>query len=941
MLQEIDKHIATINHSIDWASKFGKGTFPVETFVKYRRRLKKIRAALDENCAAAAYGESQVGKSYLMSSLLSTASSLFEIEHDGQLYSFINDINPSGGENTKKESTGVITRFTVAKGQPSASGMVKVRLLSVVDIILLIVDSYHKDVIINPEKALKYDDIDTALAESIPLWIDKSGQQTVITEDDIEDILDYCREIIGNNAASIYQSRFCSIVAPAIQHITFDKWVDVFSLLWNKNTEISRLFSTLINEYQKLGFTSEVYVPFEAVLRSNGTLLKIEWLDTVCGINPDMGKDIPFTDVYDRQGKLLSHNFGKGNLSALTAELTFELPQTITAERPFLTQIDLLDFPGARSRDEFEESKIHAVLPEILRRGKVAYLFNKYSRTMKISSVLFCHHNDQKTVATIGKDISKWIENNIGRTPQEREAMLQHTAGIAPLFMVATKFNIDLERTRNDTPDHLDTLDNHWGRFKTIIPEIINPDHWLDEWVPEGRLFSSTAFQNIYPLRDFYWSAKNNLFDGYSDGATKSPETALHIDPDFPDYMDALRESFLHNDFVRKHFADPEQTWDNVATPNNDGSKAIIQSLNAIANVLDEARRKKYLAELRSIQQEMLHSLTPYFKPEDSAEKNKKVRQISSDIQFDLTYSVGAKPDIFGQIIDGLMVHVGDIRDIAYDIIICHSDTPKDFSAIHFIRAAAGINLQDSREENIRKLCLHFNCDEQQLTRHLGKHHCTIDEITSKSITTPTTIGDVVANHILDFWVAHLNSQALKLEPILPHAEEVVYMLTSLQNKLGIRKILTDKINQYCTIFNPNEQPNAIADFVALTLNNFVSNAGRNYIPDDAIGDISRKAQVCQLKIDTSANAWEISRKPQPLTETLNALDNAADIINQPNIDLSTLKKLPLWNNFFRWQNLVTIGLIYSSDISQCDPVANEQIKSIIDDCSSLYNQNS
>ena len=219
--------------------------------------------------------------------------------------------------------------------------------------------------------------------------------------------------------------------------------------------------------------------------------------------------------------------------------------------------------------------------------------------------MLFCHHNDQKTEPTIGETINSWIEDNIGRTPEERAKLLLNTNGIAPLFMIATKFNIDLERTKTDNVDNLDKLDDHWNRFDTVIPEIIKPNKWFDEWVPKGGFFTSSAFQNVYPLRDFYWSGKNNLFVGYQDGEKKSEETGIYVHQDFPDYMEYLRKSFLRNDFVKTHFSNPEETWNNVATINNDGSKAIIRSLDSIANVLDDARRKKYLSELQTIKKEM------------------------------------------------------------------------------------------------------------------------------------------------------------------------------------------------------------------------------------------------------------------------------------------------------------------------------------------------
>lgn len=937
MIQDIDKHLDLIESSIAWAKDFGKDSFPVTVFKEYRRKLRKIRSALEEKCSAAAYGESQVGKSYLMSSLLSSADSPFVIQSGGRSYSFIDELNPSGGNNAKIESTGVITRFSISKGGNTMADYVKVRLLSVVDIILLIADSYYNDIKLNPDTILKYDEINKTLEGLSSLWASKIKQQDEIAEDDIKDIYDYIKDIIGNNAASVYQSNFCKIVAPIIQYVPYDKWVDIFSLLWNKNAEMSHLFSVLINEYKKLDFNTEVYVPFDAVLREKGTILKIEWLDTVCGVNIDTGRDIIYTDIFDKKGNIIARNFGKGNLSALIAELTFELPETIAQERKFLNKIDLLDFPGARSREKFKENEIHTVLPKILRRGKVAYLFNKYSRSLRISSVLFCHHNDQKTEPTIGETINNWIEDNIGRTPDERARLLLDTNGIAPLFMIATKFNIDLERTKTDSIDNLDKLDDHWNRFDTVIPEIIKPNKWFDDWVPKGGYFTSSAFQNVYPLRDFYWSGKNNLFIGYQDGEIKSEETGVFVHPDFPDYMEYLRKSFLKNDFVKTHFSHPEETWNDVATINNDGSKAIIRSLDSIANVLDEARRKKYMSELQSIKQEMYQALSVYFEPEDSEEKNRKVKQICGDIRRSLVLTIGTKPEIFGKIIDSLMVPVGDLRDIAYDIIICHSDTPKDFSAINFIRATVGINPKDRRDVNVAKLCDYFSCDVEQLDKDLKDKGCTIEEVISSDSETLTTVADVVTKHIIDYWVAYLNNQAKRIGNILPHADEVVFMLVSLLKKLGVRKVISEKIDRYCNVFSLNEQPNAIADFASLTLNNYVSSVGRNYINDNEISDINAKAQKCNLTIDTAPDTWDVVRKPQPLIQTLKAFDESANTINQDVINMEILRKLPLWDNFLRWQNLVTIGLIYASDISRCDPIANEKIRGIMEKCLTLY----
>ena len=940
MIKDIDRQLDVVRDSLLWADKYNKNSFPIEQFKDYRRKLKRIREALIANCSAAAYGESQVGKSYLMSSLLSSPDQPFVIENDGKEYNFIYDINPSGGNNTKIESTGVITRFTLQRDLQKAPGLIKVRNLSIPDIILMVADSYYNDIKIDPSSILRYDNINQELETLSGIWKGHSDTYNYITEDDIRDIGDYMRDVVGNAAAAVHQSNFVKTIAPVIDRIPPEQWADLFSLLWNKNAEMTRLFVTLMDAYSRLGFRQEVYVPFSALLRENGSLLKIEWLDSVCGIMPEVNGEIMTTDVYDAAGQKIAENFGKGELSSLIAELTFEIPEKVAANRSFLERLDLLDFPGARSREKYKEKDIASVIPKILRRGKVAYLFNKYSRSLLISSVLFCHHNDQKAEATIGETINSWIVDNIGEDAVSRASVLRASRGISPLFMIATKFNIDLERTRNDRPDSPETLDKHWNRFDTVIPEIIKPNRWLDEWICPAPGMPLQPFRGIYPLRDFYWSGKNLLFDGYDDENNLSGETSVHVHPDYPDYWQRLRDSFLKNDFVKRHFKNPEHTWDEVATVNCDGSEPIIRDLNNISIVLDDARRSRYMLQLREIKKEIENALTVYYEPEDVEAKNKKVRLIAGDIRRSLIKAIASDPATFGRILDSLMVSPEALRDIAYDIIVRHLDSPLDFSAINFVRAQAGVDLNQSRAENAERLMQYLFLDsEDELNAYLKKEYgSTLDELLTENSFTLSTIGDVVTKHIVDYWVDHLNGQSVRLCDQLPHADEVVYTIITLFNRLGLRGKIAERINAYADMFDENEQCNAIGDYASLVLNNFVTSVGRHHINDEERDTINEKAARCRVTVDFSPEGWDKVRHRRPLLETLEALDESASTINSPNINIDLLRKLPFWSNFFRWENFLTIGLLYSSDISRCDPLANKQLRELIDINQQLYN---
>jgi hypothetical protein len=117
-----------------------------------------------------------------MSSLLSSPEAPFVITNAEKSFSFIDDINPSGGNNAKVESTGVITRFTLQKDNNLMKDYVKILNLSVVDIILLLTDSYYNDIKINPDNVLKYDDINRQLEQMGGLWNAHIIQQDKIRE---------------------------------------------------------------------------------------------------------------------------------------------------------------------------------------------------------------------------------------------------------------------------------------------------------------------------------------------------------------------------------------------------------------------------------------------------------------------------------------------------------------------------------------------------------------------------------------------------------------------------------------------------------------------------------------------------------------------------------------------------------------------------------------
>ena len=280
------------------------------------------------------------------------------------------------------------------------------------------------------------------------------------------------------------------------------------------------------------------------------------------------------------------------------------------------------------------------------------------------------------------------------------------------------------------------------------------------------------------------------------------------------------------------------------------------------------------------------------------------------------------------------MIPVSDIRKIAYDIVVLKTEVPVDFNEILLIRTQARINPSDDKELNIKKLCNYYAREIDALESLFAKKGFSIDDVISNECNVAATVADVVSNRILEYWGNFINKQVTGLDKYLPHSDDVAFMLQNLCKRLGVQRTISDKIDTYSRVFPNTDLPNAIADYASLTLNNFVSSIGRSYMNDNDIETIRKKAHSCNLEIDLSPEASDVNRREISVYDALKAFDDAED---PTNVSLQTLMKLPFWDNFQRWKNLLIIGLLYSADVSHCDPIANAEMKKIIDSCKNLY----
>ncbi|MDE5969061.1 MAG: putative virulence factor, partial [Muribaculaceae bacterium] len=323
----IQSRINAINDALAWI-KVNKPDQYEQRFlqlVNERCRLRKIQATELHNPAIAAYGESQKGKSYVITNLLSDNGSPFTVTAPEREFDFVKEINPI---TNNVEATGVVTRFTTFSNSPSRYNPeypVLIKLLGVVEVATILCDGYHSDI-------TDYSSYSDAEIQQIAADIyDRYSSMpeiadTPISEDDIIEMKQYLTRSSGGNTQSLTRSPYFDRLALVARRIPRSEWADVFSPLWHRNATLTRLFSLLIDALGRLNFASEVYLPISAVLNNNLTLMSVQRIN-------ELGSDgkneaAYFSDVLitlPNGQTTTATNFDKSELSALCAEAVFKI----------------------------------------------------------------------------------------------------------------------------------------------------------------------------------------------------------------------------------------------------------------------------------------------------------------------------------------------------------------------------------------------------------------------------------------------------------------------------------------------------------------------------------------------------------------------------------------------------------------------------------------
>ena len=929
--QDISRLTAALQQAFAWSRHVpeAEALSYKEKLVDIRRGLKKIQYALAEQCSAAAFGESQMGKSYLVSALLSTPDRPFRVTDGTAAYNFLNDINPSLPGSTI-EATGVVTRFTTRLREGEVPpGSVRVRLLTVTDIVLILCEAYYNQTDYNTAHIPSSEALNLRLGNIHPSGGDEGHR--LLGEDDVADIHEYLKTNgIIKKCGTLEASNYFNFLLTNVERLDDTQIKDVVKLLWNGNEHISRLFDDLLAAYEMLGFSETVYVEFDAVLRRYGTLLDVTRLNEMYRAPEVVGSDYRPTARVALPGGRPAIEMKKSFLSALTAELTFAVPAEQTAGRPFLEKLDLLDFPGARRPENTREDKLAEGnnLSIVLRRGKVSYLFNKYSAAKRINTLLFCHNNNQSAECTMGGLLGEWVTRNVGAGKTEREAFVRR-AGLAPLFVVCTWFNKDLDY-QDEKPGDPDSLSIRWKRrFGTVLEtEVLksagDATHWFNRWTD-----SSPAFNNLYLLRDFKYSRA--IFKGY-DPEKGSAETELIRPEAFPDFMERLKDSFLTDRFVQAHFASPVTAWDEAASPRMDGTSAIIDSLNRLAPNVTAARDEKFGKDLAALRRELNLLLESYYHPDSGDDQIKQAKRQAGQACLQLDCCNGADPYFFGYFTDCMMLPEADVYEIAHRILFGFEDQKPMSSAEAGIFMSAGLSSEASRQDNIERLCDYLGVDTEEECRDaLAERDVDIEVLLSQDKMqhgSTDTLVETIEHYWLETFLPAHCVEAVKDR--LPCVTAILANLRAVYVLAGMRKRLTAHVKSYLNEFRRDVAVGLVADSLAMQLNAFTCSFGFDFIPEEERKNILAKNTELRLNLDEHLLCDEEPLEGVRLLESLARQRELLGADGFSNQSREVLMRFPQYRSFWRWEQQLKVGYLYACHLPDYDIAANNELKLII-----------
>ncbi len=859
LTQLCDTIIRTIPQASDWVNLYK--IVPQENklglnkqLAKYRRDTQRYRTALLKRPAVAIFGQSQVGKSYLVSNLVKPpeAEDLDIVGTNPQeRIDFIEKINPPGDG---KEATGIVSRFTVAYEFNTAHPYL-LKLLSQADVLRVIANGYFSDL-------MNYSDDSYINAETYKMALNqlrglKTGQIFPgFSEDEVYDVKEYIQLNFKNHHIADGMLPFWDDLAEIVPYLPSNQRWKAFDVFWSKRNFFTELFNKLSAGIENLNFASEVECGIEATPDKFKTIIDVERLREL--FKPETARSIP---VYLSGGQSVQTDMSV--LSALTAEIVLRLEKSISQhpQRAFLQYADVLDFPGARSREKTPESTFlqnnNIEKLQLFLRGKIAFLFDRYNFNHEISTLLYCHDNTPQNVKTIPHLLYDWIQRTHGGSPDERSERETRLASIVsgtpvdklnPLLFVLTKFNFELSKREKSAAGHDGKWASRlWENFHDFMSQPLT-DKWPGKWTTR-----EANFKNSFLLRDPNPKFAMGVYEQTPEGKEKLSESYM-------EQLEQIKQSFMNNQYVHKHFRDPQKAWEEATGPEKTGGiNYIVEYLTPTCNPKIRTERLKMLIE--QSKQNVLSAFENYVDSGDLASKLRKAKMNGAKVFLAMMNWV-KESNGFGYFLDQLTLQENEAWEVYWNfqsappIVNDSGKANTDEQSITTFKQylkEIGITFDASKEFqwHIDQLKQLFGIDsDDDMIEVIEESGIKIRDILEGRVEDKIkTEAELYAERLIEYWYSkvislknnpHITGRGLNQDVVM----QVCSTLERSKERVNLKKILTNRLSDEIENFgvsNPNYD--IVSHISVATINDFVNTASWKFV-DETIADYPKIMDV-------------------------------------------------------------------------------------------------
>jgi len=626
--------------------------------LQLRRLAGNLFTSAKVPVAAAVYGPSQVGKSLFMGQVLKPHSEAYsplgrDEQHGEPAYykdlSFDNDLNPQSGSN---EATALVTRFTT-KDRIAASVSpeypVMVRALTRAEWLRVLARGFHVECQ-TPDRSwqqAQLEELFEELGRNYPSReVDRKWRM------DLLDAFSYMRnvdrrgfpakEAVLSGLMSRYPLSEDGYQAAAAT-LFWDNWSSLTNLFIRISDFLSKISSTdhdpaILTHWAGVRFLLDSQRAKVHERRTSKCFTHVTWTDFHL-------RERDGWYVLEYQPGSASGTEDQETIQAGMLELVIPiLPHRLNDDwRRVIEQMDFLDIPGMRAgRQGAEQGKRTSAETldeqmEIVKRGKVAYLFERYTEELQIQTLLLLSRGGNLEVtAQMKYHIDKWGKARYG----EKTWPLRVRDEVPALFIGMT--GIDEEfRNREEYADK--------GLYEQRLGQLVDAlGTVMIDFGGRGK-----AFTNTYPIR----------YPGTWD--TNSEQRAKED----PEKWSRARKAFLESEMVRAYMRSAEQRWDTAMRDDDGGLSLISAGIRAVTTADD--KQNQLQREIVEIQNRLLQLSRDWVvDPDANIDREKRIAAARKVVDWLVSdeavvyYRVHALQESLG-VQDGDELHLADCTDIS------------------------------------------------------------------------------------------------------------------------------------------------------------------------------------------------------------------------------------------------------------------------------------